>query len=373
MKLTTRSLMLALATLAGCAPATGRDGAPLSAVPLDDVCGDGVRTGAEQCDDGNTVNLDGCDSSCNFEQDQRVNSLTLQFATDADCSPNALGGAIASIAQGSLQTSLSKGVSDGSISILMQALGLADSSGSDGPLQLGIMNGAPVAGTGYNGNSDLDWWYTTDPTSIDANRRPLHVLAGNLSAHKLTASGASVTLGITLAGARAALTMNQVRLSGFTGAPPTAPTIATAGTTPGHLPSESLDPALTSFATTGGSAGTDKLCGNITAESLSHVPAPAALIQGGASPCTQGYTVSSSLVDVLVGGCTITVVIFPITAITPTQPDTPGGDRFTLALDGNHHVASCTDNGAAVDLATCLASATYSSYFQFATDRVIAK
>eukprot|EP01022_Parablepharisma_sp_SALTPOND_P013163 TRINITY_DN173_c2_g1_i5.p1 TRINITY_DN173_c2_g1~~TRINITY_DN173_c2_g1_i5.p1 ORF type:complete len:100 (-),score=2.11 TRINITY_DN173_c2_g1_i5:27-326(-) len=31
------------------------------------VCGNGVREGSEQCDDGNTNSGDGCDSSCNVE------------------------------------------------------------------------------------------------------------------------------------------------------------------------------------------------------------------------------------------------------------------------------------------------------------------
>jgi hypothetical protein len=114
------------------------------------------------------------------------------------------------------------------------------------------------------------------------------------------------------------------------------------------------------------------MCGNITADSLARVPAPAVLVQGGAAPCTQGYTAANSLLDMIVGGCDV-VIFSQITAIMPTQPDTIGGDQFTLALDSNHHVASCIDNGIGVDLATCLASATYSSYFQFTTDRMIAK
>jgi hypothetical protein len=103
------------------------------------------------------------------------------------------------------------------------------------------------------------------------------------------------------------------------------------------------------------------------------VPAPPALIQGGATACMEGYTAANSLLDVIVGGCKILVIIFPITAITPTQPDTPGADRYALALGSDKKVASCTQNGAAVDLATCLDAASYSSYFQFTSDRVIVK
>ena len=62
-------------------------------------CGDGVRNGIEQCDDGNTVNLDGCDSACRFEQVLRINSLTMQFGTSLACTANAFGGAISGAAQ----------------------------------------------------------------------------------------------------------------------------------------------------------------------------------------------------------------------------------------------------------------------------------
>jgi len=165
--------------------------------------------------------------------------------------------------------------------------------------------------------------------------------------------------------------MKQVHLLAFTDAA-TAPTASASGTTPGHLASENLDPALVSFATTG-TASTNKMCGNITAESLARVPAPPVLVQGGAAPCTQGYTKDNSLLDMIVGGCDLFIFSQVIPAITPTQPDTIGGEPFTLALDSNHRVASCTSNGVEVDLTTCLANATYSSYFQFTTDRVIAK
>jgi cysteine-rich repeat protein len=367
-------LTVTVALFAGCSAQTDfATRTPTAIVPEADVCGDGVRTGQEQCDDGNTVNLDGCDSTCRFEQDQRVNSLTMEFGTDADCTPNALGGAISGLAQGSLQQSLTSGVADGSITLAYKMIGLADLSGSNGPAQIGLVHATPIAGTGYNGNNDLDWWYTTDPTSIDANRNPLQTLSGSLVAHKLTATGASLTLTLILAGSPGQLSMNHVRLLAFTGTPPTASTLSTAGATPGHLAGEHLDPALTSFATTGGSAGTNKLCGDITALSLSHVPAPAQLITGGSNACTQGYTAANSLLDVLVGGCTVNVLFIPITVITATQPDTIGGDKYALAAGAGHSVASCTDNGVATSLATCLAKATYSSYFQFTSDRVILK
>lgn len=31
------------------------------------VCGNGFKEGSEKCDDGNSVALDGCDATCNYE------------------------------------------------------------------------------------------------------------------------------------------------------------------------------------------------------------------------------------------------------------------------------------------------------------------
>jgi hypothetical protein len=233
------------------------------------------------------------------------------------------------------------------------------------------VNATPVAGTGYNGNKDLDWWYTVDPASIDANRNPLQLLTGTISSHLLTATGPSISLSLVLAGAVGHLTMTDVHLKAFTGSSST-PTAST-GATPGHLAAENLDPALTSFDSSGGAAGTNKLCGNVTADSLAHVPAPPALIQGGSNACMEGYTAANSLLDMLVGGCKVKVIIFTVTAIKPTQPDTPGGDQFVLTAGDGKKIASCTRNGTPADLATCLTSSTYSSYFQFTSDRVIIK
>src|SRR5262249_7162642 len=79
-------------------------------------CGNAVRDADEQCDDGNLVNLDGCDASCRFEQVHRFNSLTILFGTDPMCPVNAIGGAVGSVAQGTVQSGVTKAIGDGSIS-----------------------------------------------------------------------------------------------------------------------------------------------------------------------------------------------------------------------------------------------------------------
>src|SRR5262249_27768566 len=131
-------------------------------VPATPVCGNGVREAGEQCDDGNLVNLDGCDGACRFEQAQRAVWFKMQFTTDAVCTQNRLGGAITSIAQGQLQTAIDGDVADGSFSLILSAQNpLTDLSGTNEPsFQLGFLSGAPVAGSGpYDGTNDLDWWY----------------------------------------------------------------------------------------------------------------------------------------------------------------------------------------------------------------------
>src|SRR5207248_4830797 len=124
--------------------------------------------GDEQCDDGNNLHLDACNASCKFEQDQRIYSLAMQFGTDTTCVKNALGGAIGSAGQSSLQTSITSEVNSGQISALFAMLGISDLSGTNQPaFQLGIFSGGPAPGAGYNGASDLDWWYAPDANTID--------------------------------------------------------------------------------------------------------------------------------------------------------------------------------------------------------------
>jgi outer membrane receptor protein involved in Fe transport len=76
-------------------------------------------------------------------------------------------------------------------------------------------------------------------------------------------------------------------------------------------------------------------------------------------------------------------LIFNVTAINKTQPDqvdpaapaAGAGAPYTFSVNATtKRVDTCRDkNGAVVTLTTCLAAAAYSSYFRFATDRVIIK
>jgi cysteine-rich repeat protein len=338
------------------------------------VCGDGVRAGGEQCDDGNTTNLDGCDGACKFEQCHRVNTLDIQYGNDSAnfCTKNQLGGAIVgSTAQQQLSDALHGGVTDGSITISLKALNLDDLSGTnDASLQLGVLTGTPVMGTTtYNGNSDLDWWYTTAASVINAMRNPTTTLGASIAAKVLNAGPAEISILINLGGSPANLNLLDAKLRGNVGA--TSTPLASTGGTPGHLAAEHLDPTLTSFATvTGG-----KLCGNVTAASLAAVPIPSALVGCGALNCTKCYTASNTLLDVIVGGCTVLFLQQVRPTDTPDSARVPadaGKFKFTTNAT-TKAVNGCTKNGVSTPLATCLNDAAYSSYFTFGTDRVIMK
>jgi hypothetical protein len=82
------------------------------------------------------------------------------------------------------------------------------------------------------------------------------------------------------------------------------------------------------------------------------------------------YDTSHTLLDGLINGCEI----FGIPGILGTQPDgSRDGATYQFQLDSTLHIASCTRNGVAANLADCFAQATYSSYFKYTANRVIIK
>ncbi len=338
------------------------------------VCGNGVRELAEQCDDGNTNNLDGCSAQCKFEQNQRINQLKMQFGTATSCSRNAFGFAfVSSTSQSQMQTGLDSSVADGSTSVILSMLGLDDLTGTSDPaVQVGVLNASPLAapsGVTYSGTNDLDWWYAIGAGYIDASRVPTSQLNGSIASKLLSAGPGTATLVMNFGGGPHPLLMSSLNLSTASGSV-SVPTTATGPAPPGHLASEHLDPSLTSYASSGPSI-TGELCGNISANSLSAIPIFTGLISGTGS-CTEGYTTSNTLLDVLVGGCRVLGGL--ITTIAATQPDqsNPAGTVYRFLANSTHSVVSCTANGVAATLSTCLAGAAYSSFFKFSTDRVIA-
>ena len=355
---------------AGAGADAGHDGGPL--------CGDGVREGDEQCDDGNTINFDGCDSSCHFEQHQRANAVTMLFKTDSYCTANALGGSIGSAAQSQLESSLASSVADGSLTMAFAFLGLGDLTGaSASTFKLGAVSGSPFAapaGKKYDGSKDLDWWYQTQAIDLDAARRPTALLDATLKAKALSAGPGNSKIALVFGSGPVELAASSVRIKADVGASSAPTPSSVPAATPGHAQSEHLDPLLTSFA----SLANGELCANLSAASLAAVPVPASL-QAGSNACTQGYAATSSLLDVFVNGCTVALGF--VTAIKPTQPDqvdptaaaVGAGGPYKLVLSGVK-VTACKDKGgAAVPLEGCLKAAAFSSAFTFTADRVVLK
>jgi cysteine-rich repeat protein len=348
-------------------------------------CGNGVRDMGEQCDDGNTQNLDGCDATCKFEQDHRSNYLLMQFGLDAFCgNANQLGSAVSMAAQGAVQQALTNGVAAGTSGFAFKMLGLESLTGADdAALELGVVTALPVMGAGYNGSNDLDWWYTANAAQIDASRSPLDKLPASITAGTLSAGPGSMFVSTNFfASQTTLLRLSSAKMQVTVGAS-SAP-LTSAGMPPGHLASEHLDPALMSSASMGSkdAMGSGKLCGNVSAKSLAQAPVPAELLPGGTFACTQAYTAANSLLDVIVNGCNIVFMGFPVQAMVARQPDKvdPGmpaagaGGPYSLAVNAQKIVSTCNDSAmASVDLNTCLNAAAYSSYFRFATGRVILK
>ncbi|MBW2458147.1 MAG: DUF4215 domain-containing protein [Deltaproteobacteria bacterium] len=345
------------------------------------ICGNSVREGNEQCDDGNTTNNDGCDALCLFEQVDRANWLKMQWGTDTFCPANALGGAIdGGMTRSELESSVDDGVADGSISIIIKMLDLDDLTGtSDNAVQLGVINGSPETNLApYNGTNDLDWWYYPDPLTIDGNGVPLNQLSGSISAKLLTAGPGSISIAMVFSGNPATLDMSDTSLTILLGA--TSTPLSSTGVPPGHEASENLDPGLISYESGGQPTtnGSGKLCGKVSAASLAQVPIPSQLVGTGLLSCTQGYSAQNTLLDVLVSGCNV----LWITQISPTQPDTDNstlpnlgsGPLYTLQANNQNFVDTCLDSqNNQVNLQDCLNDAAYSAFFKYATGRIILK
>lgn len=367
--------LLLLAFVAACGllqPDSGRDGDTSLASKEDEArCGNGIREAGEACDDGNLASLDGCDSSCRFEQVMRANSLVQRFSTDAICPNNALGGAIGSAAQGEVNDSIRKDVADGDITVLLQAMNLGDLRGQNAPaFSLGNLHGQPYAGPGYDGLASPDWWYHVAPESVDASRTPTEQLSAQLTNGELRAGPGELTLGMSVGGPPVRFYLKNVVLRGTTSSVNT-PALSADGGTPGHTLDENLDPALQSFA----SVLNGTLCGDVTAGSLAAAPVPDNLRRGGSAECNEGYTDRHTFLDVVVSGCTV----FLVKAIKKTQPDrywgeAPRGGKYLFTKDSARFVTGCTDgNGTALNLQHCLQHALYSTYFGYTANRVMAR
>ncbi|HEX3481153.1 MAG TPA: DUF4215 domain-containing protein [Kofleriaceae bacterium] len=347
------------------------------------LCGNGVRDFGEECDDGNKLNLDGCDSACKVEQASRITALKQQFLTDDFCANNALGGAITDVAQSVIQATWDQPVGDGTLSIVFKFLGGIDPFGASSTFKLGFVDSVPVRFNpdpdnpgsfldNYTGTSDLDWWYARDPASVDATETPVVQLSGQVTNRHLTAGPGTLTnLSILFALEPAKVTLFHAKVDATIDIGVSHPLVATAGTTSGHLASEHLSPDLFEFV----SSNVGALCSDVSLASLANTPIPPLLL----ATCTSDregsipeFTPDNSLLDVFVAGCDI----FGTQAVMPTQPDgSLNSATYAFQFDPTTRaVTGCTKDGQSADLTNdCLVNTTYSSYFKFSADRVIIK
>jgi cysteine-rich repeat protein len=373
----------------------------LSEVCTSKTCGNGERDFGEDCDDSNTANLDGCDSACRFEQVARVTSLRQQFATDAFCTKNVLGGAITATAQELIQATWDQPVADGSLSLVFKFLGFIDPSGARSVFSLGFLDALPIRfnpqddGTfsdGYSGLSDPDWWYyLRDPASVDASGTPRSQLAGEVTNRRVTAGPGTIdNLRLLFALQPTNVKLLNVRIDATLDPQLSKPTVSTTGRPPGHLPGERLSPEFSTFESSGVAAGSSlgALCSDVSVKSLADtlMPGLLTLCADPADPTgsTQQFFVGdpvrpdNHLLDVFIVGCQFfsfdengNPAFVP--AITPKQPDgSLDGSTYVFTADPvNHQVTSCTKDGQPAELNGCLANATFSSYFKFAAGRVV--
>lgn len=367
------------------------------------VCGNGIVEFGEDCDDGNSISNDGCDR-CSFEQAARITKLLQQFGTDAFCTKNALGAAIPSLqaARDFIQSTWSFPIeTDGSISLVFKFMGTIDLSGARSAFNLGFVDATPVrvqnadgtSADSYNGASDLDWWYTlrqqnpdnpfdTPNISLDTNGTPRVQLPAEIfNRHLIAGPGTIENLRLLFAGAPANVELFNVHIDATLDAKLSKPTVSTTGRPPGHLASEHLSPDFITFESSGITSAIGGMCSDVSAKSLAS--SPVGLLGQCADPSdSSGNTLEfpdNHILDVFIVGCQLHTMDPDtgesgfVQTILPTQPDgSLDGATYTFAADPvTHQVTSCTKDGTDALLDDCLASATFSSYFKIAADRVI--
>lgn len=383
----------------GAACGSGAGNVCVSSVCTPTHCGNGIREFGEDCDDGNTANLDGCDSACALEQAARVTSLLQQFAPDTVCTRDALGAAISATAQSTIQATWDFPIADGSLSLVFMFLGFIDPSGARSTFHLGFLDALPIRfnlqtdGTfadNYSGVSDLDWWYyLRDPGSVDANGTPRSQLAGEATNGHVTAGPGTIdNLRLLFALEPTSVKLFNVNIDATFDAQLSKPTVSTMATPPGHLASEHLSPDFSTFESSGVSSNLGTLCSDVSVQSLADTLMPGLLTlcadpidaTGGTQEFFRGDPdhPDNHLLDAFIVGCQF----FSFDAngdpafvptILPTQPDgSLDGSTYVFGADPvTHQVTSCTKDGQPADLNGCYANATYSSYFKFAADRVM--
>jgi cysteine-rich repeat protein len=332
------------------------------------ACGNNALDPGEQCDDGNTRDLDGCDSRCNYEVVFRMNSLAISGSpAPSYCTPatNTLGTkTLTTFSTPILNNTVTSDIDAGTLNLMTQFLGLSDLTGGaseSSGLSVGVLNGAldPAKGT-WPDKSPIDWWFLAGYSTV-SDGLPTSTVPATLSNRQLTAGPADVTLTLVLGGNPAPLEVLGAHLVATLDGTP-APDV------PAPPPAQ-LASGLTVLQQMTGNGANQGLCGNITVESLALVPVPQMLAQNGTHACTAACPGSqvyaycgvgmpvgpscNSLLDVLVGGCNVATssalcgLSIVTEVVNPTQPDVPasGSTAQTLSLGANNKIPASQTSG----------------------------
>jgi cysteine-rich repeat protein len=313
------------------------------------MCGDGTAAGDEQCDDGNLINLDGCDSSCHYETLMRLDT----FSISRDPAPsfclhksNAFGTALAAEVTDLLAKSLNDATEGGSNNMLLSLEGLDDLAGtSDSSFSLAMSSG--LLDPRYESKwapGAIDAWFIANPDDIDATAKLTQLLGpGAIASNVLTGGPGALRIRAVLGTTTNDLFSRDTTIRALVDKTPAPDQPAP--------PPNTLGSGQKVFQSLTATASDQGLCSNITVESLSktNIPGDFAI---GANACQASCSDSHSYVfcgpgqpvgpncnsflDALVGGCKITVLCLP--AILPAQPDvgSNGNPPAPITLDSNN-------------------------------------
>jgi hypothetical protein len=274
-------------------------------------------------------------------------------------------GAITGTALDQINPPLLTDVTNGTVNVLTQVIGLTDLTGQSATgFSIGVLDGIVDPAKGAwpaNSGAPEDWNFLADGSVVNMGVPTGLLTNGKIAGGTITAGPSTVQLTLNLAGVPAVLQMNNATMSG---------TVPKTTTTPGDLPANmKVEAGLEVFDTiTASNDGTQGLCGDVTVSSLAQIPVPSVLTSGIGN-CSQGYTYCgagmavgancNSLLDVIVGGCSVAGGF--IVAVQATQPDVPGNGKTVQKLNvgGKKKVTVPANDTDA-----------YSAYLTFAMERM---
>jgi cysteine-rich repeat protein len=311
------------------------------------VCGDGVIAGNEQCDDGNTKNLDGCDSNCRYETVMRLS----RFEITRDPAPgfcthqgNAVGQSFSTEVAQAFDDNITATITGGAYNEFFSFGGLDDLTGTDASnFELAMVSGS--LDPKYFGTwspTTPDEWYLADTDLLDPKTdKPTELLApAMIKSNELTAGPSSLLIRIITGTTVSEFDSRDTSIDASidTSPAPNAP----------KPPPSALASGLAVFQSLTATATDQGLCGVATVASLATTPLPQDFCLGpnacqDSTTCTSGtrtYTYCgaglpvgpgcNSLLDVIVGGCKVTSLC--VEAVTPTQPDVGTGGNAPAKL-----------------------------------------